>query len=248
MPPDIQTVANAIKRRFGTLLRPEWLEKCLEYTDAELETLLLTENDNNGMLRSLETKVRLVFEQMLHSEINESCVPGLQLERGTKILKTWPPNPPGAFLQIQEIMDVGVSKNSLLEAVCEKEDYEQRGIRPSYIPSEDNDDDDDGDDGEKETHTEPGERKPKVPRKMLKLTLTDGCIRIKAIELVPIPQLNAELSIGTKVLVKGGRILKPIGVLCLHPADIQVLGGSPEQYNQQTLKTRLRRYLQVENR
>ncbi|KAJ2654191.1 tudor domain-containing protein 3 [Coemansia sp. RSA 1200] len=157
-------------------------------------------------------------------------------------------------------MDVGISKHAMWEAVREKEDFEQRGIQPSYVPiSEEDDQEQSGVFTSTNTQSRAdhissasgsademaGERVPKIPRSMLKLTLTDGRTRMSAVELHPIQQLDIGIPIGTKVFVRFGQILEQTGLLCLEQGSVQVLGGSPSQYQKHTLKARLEGRLDI---
>ncbi|KAJ2346574.1 hypothetical protein IWW50_006142 [Coemansia erecta] len=243
---DRAAVTSNIKGKYGVTVRPPWLDKCAEHVEAELAT---ASNAPAGQSLHLEVQTRLVIEQLLNSDISESCFPSLTADSASNRVSRLPGGP-GVLLQIQEIMDVGVSKHAMWEAVREKEDFEQRGIRPSYLPALD---DGDGDSsgvftantqgpatqGPPDDVDANGDRKPKIPRAMLKLVLTDGSTRISALELTPIPQLNVELPIGTKVLVKSGHFLQPAAVLSLDAGGIQLLGGAPAQYKQFALRTRL---------
>ncbi|KAJ2085800.1 hypothetical protein IW138_006111 [Coemansia sp. RSA 986] len=164
--------------------------------------------------------------------------------------------------QLSDIMDVGISKHAMWEAVREKEDFEQRGIRPSYVPTTEEDDQEQSGvftaTGTQNRASQaptagsvdemPGERVPKIPRNMLKLVLTDGRTQLSAVELIPIPQLDIGLPVGTKVLVRSGQILEQTGLLCLEQGSVQVLGGSPAQYQQHTLKKRLEGHLETRGR
>ncbi|KAI9502623.1 hypothetical protein GGI25_006330 [Coemansia spiralis] len=252
---DRSGIATAIKKKYGASLQPRWLEECI----AHIEAVLLQDTQASTPASQpihLEVQIRLVLEQLLHSEISSSCYPSLQIDPVSGNVASLPGHP-GAFLQIQEIMDVGVSKHAMWEAVREKEDFEQRGIRPSYLPVQDDDDMESsgvftatGTQGRASqlgavapADDAPIERIPKVPRNMLKLKLTDGKTRLSAIELTQIQQLNVELPIGTKVLVRSGQILAPTGLLCLEQNSTQVLGGAPAQYQKHDLKKRLESYL-----
>ncbi|KAJ2210666.1 hypothetical protein EV179_006072 [Coemansia sp. RSA 487] len=209
----------------------------------------------------LEAQVRLVFEQLLHSEISNSCYSSLDVS-STNGRVTSLPSHPGVLLQVQDIMDVGISKHAMWEAVREKEDFEQRGIRPSYVPTTEEDDQEQSGvftaTGTQNRASQaptagsvdemPGERVPKIPRNMLKLVLTDGRTQLSAVELIPIPQLDIGLPVGTKVLVRSGQILEQTGLLCLEQGSVQVLGGSPAQYQQHTLKKRLEGHLETRGR
>ncbi|KAJ2076660.1 recQ-mediated genome instability protein 1 [Coemansia sp. RSA 988] len=244
-------VSRAIKRGYGAALRPQWLERCVEHIETELAQ---EERSGGGVELHLEEQTRLVLEQLLYSEIGESCYPALAADEGSRRVAALPGGA-GAFLQIQEIMDIGVSKHAMWEAVREKEDFEQCGIRPSYLPARDESDTDGvytaggtqhsmAEAGAGETGTD-GERKPRIPRTALKVELTDGKTRIAGVELTRIPQLNVELPIGTKVVVSAGRILEGTGELILSSDGIRVLGGAPTHYKQHSLRARLESQLQT---
>ncbi|KAJ2047415.1 hypothetical protein H4S04_004459 [Coemansia sp. S16] len=228
-------VSAAIKKRYGAVLQAQWLEKCATYIEQELGEH--EEAAGSRKLMHLETQVRLVAEQLVHSEISDSCHPSLVVEAGSQQVKRLPENP-GAFLQVQSVVEVGVSKYAMWEAAREKEDFEQRGIRPSYLPQLT--DEDESGSGEAnstagtQAQTQPptqaeasGDRHPKIPHKMLKLVLTDGRRQVSALEVEPIVQLSAELAIGSKVVVTNAQILEGTGVLCLRGGNIRVVGGEP---------------------
>ncbi|KAJ2798957.1 hypothetical protein H4R20_004628 [Coemansia guatemalensis] len=234
-------VSRAIKRTYGATLRPQWLEQCAEHIETELAQGARAE-------LHLEVQTRLVLEQLLDSEISDSCYPALATDRDSGRV-TELPGGAGAFLQIQEIMDIGVSKHAMWEAVREKEDFEQCGIRPSYLPARDESDSDGvftaggtqhsmADPAASECETD-GEREPRIPRTALKVELTDGKTRISGVELTPVSQLSVELPVGTKVVVSAGRFLEPTGMLVLSSGGIRVLGGAPSHYKQHTLRARL---------
>ncbi|ORX66744.1 hypothetical protein DL89DRAFT_269780 [Linderina pennispora] len=227
---DRASVTDAIKRRYGVQLNPSWLTHCLHHIN----------NDMAGTSNlHIEAQIRLVVEQLLNSEIGESCQATLSADLQARQFL----NPPGAFLQIQEIMDIGVSKFAMLEAVRAKEDYEVRGMRPSYLPPLD--EDEEANTGEAAEPVEPVDQEPKLPRGMLKLMLTDGRTRFSAVEMAKIEQLHVELPIGTKVMVSGGKLM-PLGVFQLELGCVKVLGGAPPQYAQFTLKQRLEKILHPE--
>ncbi|KAJ2034494.1 recQ-mediated genome instability protein 1 [Coemansia sp. RSA 922] len=249
-------VSAAIKKRYGAVLQAQWLEKCATYIEQELGEH--EEAAGSRKLMHLETQVRLVAEQLVHSEISDSCHPSLVVEAGSQQVKRLPENP-GAFLQVQSVVEVGVSKYAMWEAAREKEDFEQRGIRPSYLPQLT--DEDESGSGEAnstagtQAQTQPptqaeasGDRHPKIPHKMLKLVLTDGRRQVSALEVEPIVQLSAELAIGSKVVVTNAQILEGTGVLCLRGGNIRVVGGEPAQYAQQTLRARMAELLGVADR
>ncbi|KAJ2846388.1 hypothetical protein IWW36_004377 [Coemansia brasiliensis] len=248
---DRRGVTADIRKRYNVVLRPEWLDRCADHIKAELER----QNVSATHTLHLEAQTRLVIEQLLHSDISESCFPTLITDGNSNQVSKLPDGS-GVLLQIQEIMDVGVSKHAMWEAIREKEDFEQRGIRPSYLPVlEDEDNNGVFAANTQSTAAQPpateaseaqGERKPKIPHSMLKLVLSDGCSRIHAIEQTPIPQLSVELPVGTKVVVRSGKFLQPTNILCLDAQNIQVLGGTPAQYQQFTLRSRLEGALRVE--
>ncbi|KAJ2548580.1 hypothetical protein EV175_004776 [Coemansia sp. RSA 1933] len=251
---DRASVTSEIKKKYGVSLRPTWLEECIGHIEAELHQNANSSGSLQGQRLHLEAQVRLVFEQLLHSEISNSCYSSLQSNPENGRITSLPRHP-GVLLQIQEITDVGISKHAMWEAVREKEDYEQRGIRPSYVPATEEDEQEQNgvftatgtqSKPSNSANEVPGERMPKIPRSMLKLTLTDGQTRVSAVELVPIQQLDIGLPIGTKVLVRSGQLLEQTGLLCLGQGSIQVLGGSPAQYQKHALKKRLEGYLEAQ--
>ncbi|KAJ2367878.1 hypothetical protein IW150_005564, partial [Coemansia sp. RSA 2607] len=191
---DRAAVIAAHKSRYGVRLRDRWLDECATHLESELSQL------GHTAPLHVEVQVRLVYEQVLHSEISDSCMPTL-----TTAPSVLPQD--GArdvLLQIQEIVDIGVSRFTMWEALREKEDFEQRGIRPSYLPPPVEDEgvftaagpatqqtqqtqQTQGDGGQ----TEAEEREPKVPRSMIKLVLTDGVTLLPAIEVDKVEQLDA---------------------------------------------------------
>ncbi|KAJ2860318.1 hypothetical protein GGH94_005592 [Coemansia aciculifera] len=251
-------VSATIKKRYGAVLRAQWLEKCATHIEQELRGH--EEAAGSGRVMHLETQVRLVAEQLVHSEISDSCHPSLVVEAGSQLVKRLPEHP-GAFLQVQSVVEVGVSKYAMWEAAREKEDFEQRGIRPSYLPQLTDEDESGSGDASSTAGTQAqaqtqaptqaeasGDRRPKIPHKMLKLVLTDGQRQVSALEMEPIVQLSAELAIGSKVVVTGAQILEGTGVVCLRPGNIRVVGGEPTQYAQQTLRARMAGLLGVDDR
>ncbi|PIA12647.1 hypothetical protein COEREDRAFT_12464 [Coemansia reversa NRRL 1564] len=244
-------VSRAIKRSYGAALCPQWLEQCAKHIETELGQIV---REGRGVELHLEVQIRLVLEQLLDSEVGESCYPGLVVDADSKRVRELPGGA-GAFLQIQEVMDIGVSKHGMWEAVREKEDFEQCGIRPSYLPARDEGESDGvftaG--GTQHSIGEPvaseceayGEREAKIPRSVLKVELTDGKTRISGVELTRIPQLRVELPIGTKVVVSGGRFLEATGMLIFSGGCIRVLGGTPLHYKQHTLRARLESLLRI---
>ncbi|KAJ1999888.1 hypothetical protein GGI04_003661 [Coemansia thaxteri] len=233
-------VSGAIKRRYGVELRAQWLEQCAAHIEQELGGARQREH--------LEAQVRLVVEQLVHAEIGDACHPSLAVDGATGQVRVLAGRP-GTLLQVQSVVDVGVSKHSMWEAARETEDFEQRGIRPSYLPQAAADEGDSGAgfagtaaEAEEEAAADleaAGGRQPRIPRKLLKLELTDGRARVAALEVARIEQLSASMPIGTKVLVSGGQLLPGSGVLCLRPGDIHVVGGAPPQYAQHTLRARM---------
>ncbi|KAJ2835072.1 hypothetical protein GGI24_000039 [Coemansia furcata] len=245
-------VSATIKKRYGAVLRAQWLEQCATHIENELRGH--KEAAGGGKLVHLETQVRLVAEQLVHSEISDSCHPTLVVEAGTQLVKRLPEHP-GAYLQVQSVVEVGVSKYAMWEAAREKEDFEQRGIRPSYLPQLTDEDESGSGEVSSTAGTQgqilaeaSGDRQAKIPRKMLKLVLTDGQRQVSALEVEPIVQLSAELAIGSKVVVTGGQIIEGTGVVCLRAGSIRVVGGAPTQYAQQTLRARMAELLGLNDR
>uniref|UniRef100_W5NN60 RecQ-mediated genome instability protein 1 n=2 Tax=Lepisosteus oculatus TaxID=7918 RepID=W5NN60_LEPOC len=65
------------------------------------------------------------------------------------------------------------------------------------------------------------------PLRMLMLQLTDGVQQLQGMEYQPIPDLHANLSPGSKILLQG-KIVCRLGVLLLTPLNVKVIGGEVE--------------------
>ncbi|MBN3314323.1 RMI1 protein, partial [Atractosteus spatula] len=65
------------------------------------------------------------------------------------------------------------------------------------------------------------------PLRMLMLQLTDGVQQLQGMEYQPIPDLHANLSPGSKILLQG-KIVCRLGVLLLTPVNVKVIGGEVE--------------------
>ncbi|XP_049849510.1 uncharacterized protein LOC126319866 [Schistocerca gregaria] len=68
------------------------------------------------------------------------------------------------------------------------------------------------------------------PHRTLKMTLHDGVQRVAALEVTRISQLNLTSPLGMKALVKNALVCH--GVLCLHPHNLEILGGCVEPLNE----------------
>ncbi|RUS20195.1 hypothetical protein BC937DRAFT_86194 [Endogone sp. FLAS-F59071] len=107
--------------------------------------------------------------------------------------------PANYLLQIIDVIDVGHSLHSLLEAATAL-----APVRRLYVERSQ-------------------DEQPIFPKAMLKLTLTDGTQEVQAMEYKLIPVLSMNTPLGLKILVKSPRILR--GVLILEPHNIEILRG-----------------------
>ncbi|KAJ1718604.1 hypothetical protein LPJ53_006428, partial [Coemansia erecta] len=105
---DRAAVIAALKSRYGVRLRDRWLDACAAHLDATLPQQQQQQPGHTAPLH-VEAQVRLVFEQLLHSEISDSCVPVLATGGGSGPSVLPQDGARDVLLQIQEIVDVGVS-------------------------------------------------------------------------------------------------------------------------------------------
>ncbi|CAO3681448.1 unnamed protein product [Umbelopsis ramanniana] len=132
----------------------------------------------------------------------------------------FPGSTKGTVLQINSIMDIENSAQSLLNTITASTPVRQVYHQPPTIPN----------------------GPVNFPRGTLKLEVTDGYKLITAIEFKRIPSLSMNTYLGTKILVKNCRVNR--GTLMLEPGTFQILGGDvPSLYNgdmRKDLERRLR--------
>ncbi|KAI9009797.1 hypothetical protein BC832DRAFT_387823 [Gaertneriomyces semiglobifer] len=179
-------------------LHPDWISQCIAY----LSTTQSSPN-NHALAQG-------VLQQVLHSDLANMGVPIL------------PPNISEAhnlvlgethsvFLQLNDIMEVGISANALLEAI--QEDKPKRG------------------------DPQPPQQQKPLPRKMLRLTLSDGYQEVLAMELALLPGISVESLLGAKILITNALVRR--GVILLRPENFQLLGGFVADMNQGEPRVRL---------
>ncbi|KAJ3188465.1 hypothetical protein HDU85_005617 [Gaertneriomyces sp. JEL0708] len=179
-------------------LHPDWISQCIAYLNTTQSS-----PSNHALAQG-------VLQQVLHSDLANMGVP------------TLPPNIDEAhnlvlgdihsvFLQLNDIMEVGISANALLEAI--QEDKPKRG------------------------DPQPPQHQKPLPRKMLRMTLSDGYQEVLAMELALLPGISIESLLGAKILITNALVRR--GVILLRPENFQLLGGFVADMNQGEARVRL---------
>lgn len=78
-----------------------------------------------------------------------------------------------------------------------------------------------------------------LPRKMLKITMTDGVRVLAAIESSPVPALSITMEIGLKFLIRNTPVKRDVALL--HKDSVEILGGSIADLNPVAPLVRLER-------
>lgn len=129
--------------------------------------------------------------------------------------------PPRALLQVLDVDDVGVSGQALLEAL--------QARRAAAV--------------------QPEARAERLPRGMLRLSLSDGfaSMPLLAYESSPIASLDVELPLGTKVEVRHAELAEG-GLWLLKSECIVIKGGHLPELAEESLERRIRRRLGLPER
>jgi RecQ-mediated genome instability protein 1 len=165
-------------------VNPEWLQECLAYIQTDLSIPFPPHGPLQPVLDALNT-------QILLSDLVDSMVPGTGLPGNVGVLNdvklgVGAGQGGGVLVQIIAITEIGSSAFNLLGVLKARE---ERGVilDPDALPNENVDGDDEG-------------PLQKYPRGMLRLELSDGTTRVKAIEYRPIPELELGVTpLGYKV-------------------------------------------------
>ncbi|KAI8910610.1 hypothetical protein DFJ77DRAFT_101816 [Powellomyces hirtus] len=163
-----------------------------------------------------------IINQFLHSDIRSMGL--LVLPRNVEEAhRIYLGHPRPVVLQVDDILEVGISMNSLLETIV---DFKPKKGEPPRPPGE----------------------KIQFPRKMLRLTLTDGHEEVTAMECVHLPGIELTSPIGMKVEITNAEVRR--GVINATPSNFRVLGGQVPSMNDLDilflLEQKLRRMLQLE--
>ncbi|KAJ1674411.1 recQ-mediated genome instability protein 1 [Spiromyces aspiralis] len=211
-----ELVRARIQDKYNIILSDSWYHACLNFIDGELRAKVQRAVDTIPA----DALARLVFDQLLESDLTDSCHPSLVTSRQPSVASL-PPHP--VLLQIHDIVDIGVSKYQLFQAIKEREDYfkrkssQQDWATLGMVSM---------------TNNEELQREPTIPRDTLKLQLTDGRSCVTVMELGRVPQLDVELPIGTKLLIRNAKPIgkENFGVYLVGVSDVAVLGGrSPRE-------------------
>ncbi|KAI9106274.1 hypothetical protein DFS34DRAFT_57429 [Phlyctochytrium arcticum] len=143
------------------------------------------------------------FQQYLHTDLVEHQQPVLPPDtiRAHKIVIG---SPRGIVLQVEDILEIGSSVNSMLEKILE---YKPKRGEPPRPPHD----------------------CLKLPRKTLSISLSDGVNELKAIEVTPLAGIAVDDLLGMKVVVSNTTIRR--GVAFLEGRNWKVLGGYVPELN-----------------
>ncbi|KAJ1535751.1 hypothetical protein HK096_001860, partial [Nowakowskiella sp. JEL0078] len=198
---------------------PEWLAQCLQYLQTQ------------GFGNSPETVISNVKFHLLHSDLSATSVPTLpeNISKNTHKITVGEPTPGishGIILQINDVMEVGESTQSLLAKIKELRVSIKKP--PNVVNAE----------VLVENNLSDEEKiRKSLPRKMLKFVLTDGHQDISAMEVQAINELDMTLKLGTKLLIRNASIRR--GMLLLSPNNVSVLGGHVDIMNEEPVFDRI---------
>jgi len=149
-----------------------WLKDCYDY---------VVESESLNHSKDMDKIIRMVEQQLLHSDLSDSMMSGTGLPGSVSDGMTLKGSP--ILVEITSITEIGNSAYSLLnvrQAIIDKADLAGLG-----------DEEDDG-------------KVTKYPRSMLQLEITDGTTIMKAIEFRKLPELVlGETHLGCKVILYG---------------------------------------------
>ncbi|KAJ3054943.1 recQ-mediated genome instability protein 1 [Rhizophlyctis rosea] len=202
-------------------IHPDWISQCVEYICSS----------SNRQLSAPEL-AELVYDQFLQTDLADMGLPSLPpnitdahdiIVGNTQALRTGGSGEDGGIvLQVNDVMEVGVSVQHLLDCVL---DLTPQKSMPRLAEVDD----------EEEVVKKVG----KFPRKMLKLILTDGMQSLPAMEFSFLPDFSLQIPIGMKVVVRNAKLRR--GVLLLKQQNVECLGGSVPELNEEDVLTRLER-------
>ncbi|KAJ3089003.1 recQ-mediated genome instability protein 1 [Quaeritorhiza haematococci] len=189
-------------------VQPEWLQECIAFIRANYahHPSQLTDQAMNDF----------VLAQYLHGDLAMMSPPVLPADIGD----------PGKFmgdnrgghgngwwfgkkmvLQVVDIMEVGESAQSLLNIILDSKPKKK-----------------------KRQEQEQQQPVPKFPRKMLRLTLSDGFTEVPAMEFRHIPGISLLDPLGMKICIDSAPLR--LGVLLLEATNTRILGGDVSAFNE----------------
>ncbi|KAI8575992.1 hypothetical protein K450DRAFT_258853 [Umbelopsis ramanniana AG] len=224
-----RVVWHRLSKSFFSFLYPELLymsrhaqlSTALENRYAiHIEPVYLTSLISDKSKADNATTERQIYDHFLKSNMSTSSLPVIPPNFGHLHDVLFPGSPNGTVLQINSIMDVENSAQSLLNTLTASTPVRQVYHQPPTVPN----------------------GPVNFPRGTLKLEVTDGYKIITALEFRRIPSLSMNTYLGTKILVKNCRVSR--GTLMIEPGTCQLLGGDvPSLYHgdmRKDLERRLR--------
>ncbi|KAJ3148858.1 hypothetical protein HDU89_004439 [Geranomyces variabilis] len=147
--------------------------------------------------------VTAIAHQFLHSDIADMALPVLpaKITDAHRVQIGQPP----IVLQINDLHEVGMPVNAVLEAIAEFKPKKGEPPRP------------------------PGQVL-RLPRKMLRMTLSDGHQQVTAMEYAMLPGIALDSPVGLKVLITGATMRR--GILVATPANFKIIGGHVAALNE----------------
>ncbi|KAI8586606.1 hypothetical protein BDZ88DRAFT_441414 [Geranomyces variabilis] len=147
--------------------------------------------------------VTAIAHQFLHSDIADMALPVLpaNIADAHRVQIGQPP----IVLQINDLQEVGMPVNAVLEAIAE---FKPRKGEPPRPPGQ----------------------VLRLPRKMLRMTLSDGHQQVTAMEYAMLPGIALDSPVGTKVLITGATMRR--GILVAMPANFKIIGGQVAALNE----------------
>lgn len=162
-----------------------------------------------------------IYNAFLDTDIVQSSIPVIPPDFGQLHDVLFPASSKGIVLQINDIIDIENSAQSLLNTITAS-----NPVRQVYqqAPTESN-------------------APVNFPRGTLKLEVTDGYRQITALEVKRIASLSMNIPIGAKIIVKNCHISH--GTLMIEPASCQLLGGQVSSLYHSNMRKELERRLRL---
>ncbi|KAI8826560.1 uncharacterized protein EV422DRAFT_502345 [Fimicolochytrium jonesii] len=210
-PPPIPPSLLPLLTTRGFHVHPTWLSECVAYLRSSAPAPITTD------AQLLDNVVNQILLTDLKSGIiTRRVIPGNVGDAHGVVLGADGGRNRAVVLQVEDVMEVGVSKHTLLEMVI---DQKPKKAEPGMPPTP----------GMRNRPPATTPPRVKLPRKMLRLVLTDGFSCITAMECGFIPGLSVDMPLGVKVGVEGGMVRR--GVLLLHTGVCRVWGGGVAEMN-----------------
>ncbi|KAG2183224.1 hypothetical protein INT43_006228 [Umbelopsis isabellina] len=196
---------TSLENRHGVLLQQDFLNR--HFSDKKLVESANQEEE--------------IYNAFLDTDIVQSSIPVIPPDFGQLHDVLFPASSKGIVLQINNIIDIENSAQSLLNTITVS-----NPVRQVYqqAPTESN-------------------APVNFPRGTLKVEVTDGYRQITALEVKRIASLSMNTPIGAKILVKNCHIAH--GTLMIEPASCQLLGGQVSCLYHGNMRKELERRLRL---